>query len=193
MPLEDVPVITADGKHIYDMARRPIPGQTAGKENIWVADRVGDQWGDPRPLDAAVNALPHHWQFAVGSDGAVYFSSRWKGTSGLFVSRLTGGRYAEPVALDAPVRASGSEAMPFISSDGSYLLFQRGYDIYVSFRAAEGAWLPPAPLPAPVNTPDMELCPVVSPDGRYLFFMRSGHVYWVDAAVIEDLRPGSKR
>ena len=193
VPLEDVPVITADGKHIYDMARRPIPGQTAGKENIWVADRVGDQWGDPRPLDAAVNALPHHWQFAVGSDGAVYFSSRWKGTSGLFVSRLAGGRYAEPVALDAPVRASGSEAMPFISPDGSYLLFQRGYDIYVSFRAAAGAWLPPAPLPAPVNTPDMELCPAVSPDGRYLFFMRSGHVYWVDAAVIEDLRPGSKR
>jgi len=35
----------------------------------------------------------------------------------------------------------------------------------------------------------MELCPVVSPDGRHLFFMRSGHVYWVDAAVIEDLRP----
>jgi ankyrin repeat protein len=193
VPLEDVPVITADGKHIYDMARRPIAGQTAGKENIWVADRLGDQWGAPRPLDPSINALPHHWQFAVGSDRAVYFSSNWNGASGLFVSRPAGGRYEEPVALGAPVRASGREAMPFVAADGSYLLFQRNYDIYVSFRAAEGAWLPPAPLPAPVNTPDMELCPVVSPDGRYLFFMRSGHVYWVDAAVIEDLRPGARR
>jgi len=194
LPLEDVPVIAADGRRIYDMAKRPVPGQAdGGKENIWVAERVRDGWGDPRPLDPAINALPHHWQFAVGGDGAVYFASRWKGTSGLFVSRLAGGRYAEPAALDAPVRESGREAMPFISPDGSYLLFQRAYDIYVSFRAAEGAWLPPAPLPAPVNTPDMELCPVVSPDGRYLFFMRSGHVYWVDAAVIESLRPGAKR
>jgi len=37
----------------------------------------------------------------------------------------------------------------------------------------------------------MELCPVVSPDGRHLFFLRGG-VYWVDAAVIEDLRPNAK-
>jgi len=194
VPLEDVPVITADGKHIYDMARRPVPGEaSSGKENIWVADRVGDRWGDPRPLDPAINALPHHWQFSVGSDGAVYFSSRWKGSAGLFVSRLTGGRYAEPVALDAPVRASGSEAMPFVAPDGRYLLFQRNYDIHVSFRATDGTWLPPVSLPPPVNTPDVEVCPVVSPDGRYLFFMRSGHVYWVDAAVIEDLRPGPNR
>jgi hypothetical protein len=63
----------------------------------------------------------------------------------------------------------------------------------VSFRGEDGAWLPPVSLPAPVNTSDSELCPVVSPDRRYLFFIRSGHVYWVDAAVIEDLRPGSKR
>jgi hypothetical protein len=193
VPLEDVPVITADGRRIYDMARRAVPGQVVGKENIWVAERVGDGWGNPRPLDSAVNALPHHWQFSVGGDGAVYFSSNWKGASGLFVSRPAGGRYEEPVPIGAPVRASGREAMPFMAADGSYLLFQRNYDLHVSFRSAEGAWLTPVPLPASVNTSDMEVCPVVSPDGRYLFFMRSGRVYWVDAAVIEDLRPGAKR
>ena len=196
VPLEDVPVISADGRRIYDMARRPVPGQKeSGKENIWVADRAGAGWGDPRPLDAVVNALPHHWQFALGPDGAVPFNSRWKGASGLFISRLTEGRYAEPVALDAPVRVSGTEAMPFVAADGSYLLFQRTYDLHVSFRGADGAWLPPVPLPSPVNTSDSELCPVVSPDGRYLFFIRSGHVYWVDAAVIEELRqcPGCHR
>jgi hypothetical protein len=194
VPLEDVPVITADGKHIYDMARRAMPGQAAGtKENIWIADRAGDGWGDPRPLDPAVNALPQHWQFAVGPDRAVYFNSRWKGVSGLFVSRLVDGRYAEPVALEAPVRVSGTEAMPYVARDGSYLLFQRAYDLYVSFRGADGSWLAPVALAAPVNTPGMELCPVVSPDGRYLFFMRSYHVYWVDAAVIEDARTGAKR
>jgi hypothetical protein len=194
LPLEDVPVISADGRRIYDMARRPIPGEAGGgKENIWVAERVGDGWGDPQPLDRSLNALPHHWQFSVGRDGAVYVSSRWKGIAGLFVSRFADGRHREPVALGPPVSASGAEAMPFIAPDGRYLLFQREYDIYVSFRAADGTWLPPVSLPPPVNTPDMELCPVVSPDGRFLFFMRSGHVYWVDAAYVEDLAPASKR
>ena len=83
--------------------------------------------------------------------------------------------------------------MPFVAADGSYLLFQRHYDIHVSFRGPDGGWLAPTPLPSPVNTPEGELCPVVSPDGRYLFFMRSGHVYWVDASCIDNIRPGAKR
>jgi hypothetical protein len=193
VPLEDVPVISADGRRIYDMARRPVPGQATGKENIWVADRAGEGWGEPRPLDPAVNALPHHWQFSVGPDGAVYFNSNWKGATGLFVSRRVGGRHEEPVPLGAPVGASGREAMPFVAADGSYLLFQRNNDLHVSFRGPDGRWLVPVPLPPTVNTPEGELCPVVSPDGRYLFFMRSYHVYWVDAAIIEDLRPGAGR
>jgi hypothetical protein len=83
--------------------------------------------------------------------------------------------------------------MPFVAADGSYLLFQRNNDLHVSFRGPDGRWLAPVPLPPTVNTPEGELCPVVSPDGRYLFFMRSYHVYWVDAAIIEDLRPGAGR
>jgi len=34
VPLEDVPVITADGKHIYDMARRPVPGRPRQGEHL---------------------------------------------------------------------------------------------------------------------------------------------------------------
>jgi len=110
---------------MYDMARRQVPGEaSSGKENIWVADRAGDGWGNPRPLDPRSTRC-RTLAVLCGSDGSVYFNSRWKGSAGLFVSRLTGGRYAEPVALDAPVRASGSEAMPFVAPDGRYLLFQR--------------------------------------------------------------------
>jgi hypothetical protein len=194
VPLEDVPFISPDGARIYDMARRPRPGQNAtGKENIWVANRAGDRWGDPRPLDDTVNAPPHHWQFGVGRDGAVYFSSSWNGARGLFVSRLQDGRYAEPVPLGAPVSTTGNEAMPFLAPDGSYMLFQRDYDLHVAFCDETGAWTPPVRLPSPVNTTDAELCPVVSPDGRYLFFMRNGHVYWVDAAVINQQRSAGRK
>jgi len=189
--LEDVPIVSADGKRIYDMARRPLPGQAAAKENIWVADRVGEAWGEPRPLDGPVNAPPHHWQFALDKDGGVYFSSTWKDARGLFFSRLVNGRYTEAIPLGPPINTTGGESMPFVARDGSYLLFSRSYDIWVSFRGEGGAWMKPIALPATVNTPDVEICPVASPDGRYLFFLRGGP-HWVDAAVIEDLRPKGK-
>jgi hypothetical protein len=30
---------------------------------------------------------------------------------------------------------------------------------------------------------------IVSPDGRYLFFTNEGDIYWVDAEIIQQLRP----
>jgi hypothetical protein len=91
------------------------------------------------------------------------------------------------VPLDAPINANGSEGMPFIAKDGSYLLFSRDMDIWVSFRGPDGAWKAPVRLPSPINTEDAEICPTVSPDGRYLFFLR-GELMWVDARTIEPLR-----
>lgn len=190
-PMDDVPLVSADGRRLYDMSRRPLPGtvNAAPKENIWVAERAGTGWGEPRLLDQAVNALPQHWQFAVDKDGGVYFSSNWKGARGLFYSPWANGRHAEAVPLGASINANGSEGMPFMAKDGSYLLFSRDMDIWVSFRGADGAWKAPVRLPSPINTEDTEICPTVSPDGRYLFFLR-GELMWVDAGVIEELRAG---
>jgi ankyrin repeat protein len=190
----DVPVIARDGKRLYDMSRRTLPGQTTNtpKENIWVADRTGIGWSDPRPLDQTVNALPQHWQFAVDKDGGVYFASTWKGARGLFYSPLVNGRHGEAAPLGPAINVNGSEGMPFIAPDGSYLLFSRDMDIWVSFRGPDGGWKAPTKLPAPINTPDLEICPTVSPDGRYLFFLR-GKVFWVDAGIIEEIRTGHVR
>ena len=47
-----------------------------------------------------------------------------------------------------------------------------------------------------VNSASFEARPCVTPDGKYLFFTSNrtddkemGGIYWVDAAVIEDLKP----
>lgn len=89
-------------------------------------------------------------------------------------------------------------------------------DLYVSFRMPDGSWSEGRNLGETVNSRWTEYCPVVSRDGRYLFFTsyrvvredpspepltyerirglydepQSGHgdIYWVDAAVIEELR-----
>ena len=45
-----------------------------------------------------------------------------------------------------------------------------------------------------INTDKYERFPSVSPDGKFLFFGRNmpetfGDIFWVDAKVIEDLKP----
>ena len=90
-------------------------------------------------------------------------------------------------------------------------------DLYVSFRAEDGSWSPAINLGEEVNSRWTEYCPSVSPDGKYLFFTSyrvvrddssaapltydeiqrayqlpqsgMGDVYWIDAAILEALKP----
>ena len=72
-------------------------------------------------------------------------------------------------------------------------------DLYVSFRADDGAWTKPMNLGPAINSEHTDFCPMGTWDGRYLFFSRrvrrdldettAGDVYWVDAAVLDRFRP----
>ena len=191
--LDDVPFFHPGGTLLFDMARRPFPGgRDTGKENIWVWEKRAGEWTSPRPLDAIVNDLPHHWQFSVDREGSVYFSTNIPGSLGggdIYVSRLVDGRHQKPENVGAPINTPAAEGFPFIAPDGRYLLFGRDMDIYVSFRQKDGRWGEARRLGPEINTPGMELLPIVSPDGRYLFFTRSYGSYWVDAAVIDVVKP----
>jgi hypothetical protein len=190
--LDDVPFFHPDGTRLYDMARRPFPGgRDTGKENIWVWDKGPAGWSNPRPLDAAVNELPQHWQFSVDREGSVYFSTNIPGSLGqgdIYVARLANGRYQKPENIGAPINSPAGEGFPFIAPDSRYLLFERNFDIYASFRQKDGTWGAAKRLGPEVNTPGMEILPIVTPDGKYLFFSRNQQSYWIDAAVIEDLK-----
>ena len=90
-------------------------------------------------------------------------------------------------------------------------------DIYVSYRKKDKTWSEPINMGDKINSPYHEAAPYVSPDGKYLFFCsfrldpkpysdkkfkyrdiikmlsspgnRSGDIYWVDAEIIEELKP----
>jgi hypothetical protein len=199
---DDVPFFTADGKRIYFLSRRLLPGEKEGAtERIWLADRTKDGWSAPRPLDTAVNAHPMHWEFSLDRNGNLYFGGGGadsRGMSDIFLARFAGGKYERPVNLGDPINTAGEETTPFVAPDGSFLLFSRQFDLWVSFRGSGGAWAEPVKFGPGVNSPAIELCPMVTADGKYLFFLsqRDGesHVYWVSAAVIEKLRPaGAKK
>ena len=193
---DDVPFFSADGKRIYFISRRPLPGETQqGSEKIWYADRTANGWSEPQPLDSNVNSVSKHWEFSLDREGNVYFGGQAAdslGMNDIYLARFIDGKYEKPVNLGAPVNSAAGEETPFISPDGSYLLFSRQYDLWVSFRRADGSWAQPVKLGPEVNSPSIELCPIVTADGKYLFFLsqRDGesHAYWVRADVIEKAR-----
>lgn len=197
LAVEDVPLFSPDGSRFYDMANRPLAeGQAPGKENVWVWQRRDGGWADPRPLDAVVNRHPVHWQFGVDREQNLYLPLNVPGTLGrsdIYVFRFSGGKYLEPENLGPGVNTASSEECPFVAPDGSYLLFGRDSDLHVSFREKGGRWGTAVPLGPEVNTPALELLPVVSPDGKALFFLRGWAAWWVDAGVVERLRPPPRR
>jgi Tol biopolymer transport system component len=197
---DDVPFFSADGKRIYFISRRPLPGETQERrERIWFAERTGAGWSEPRPLDPNVNSVDKHWEFSLDREGNVYFGGQAADSFGMqdiYLARFSGGKYERPVNLGAPINSAAGEATPFIAPDGSYLIFEREYDLWVSFPGKDGAWSDPVQLGPEVNSPSVELCPIVTADGKYLFFLsqRDGesHAYWVSADVIEKARPGNE-
>jgi ankyrin repeat protein len=193
---DDVPFFPADGKRIYFISRRPLPDETQGRsERIWYADRTPAGWSEPRPLDPLVNEHAMHWSFSLDKAGNLYFGGQAPdslGLSDIYLARFAEGKYDKPVNLGPPISSAAEETTPFVAPDGSYLLFSRQFDIWVSFPGAGGAWSEPVKLGPEVNTQAIELCPVVTADGRFLFFLstRGGvsHAYWVRADIISRAR-----
>jgi ankyrin repeat protein len=199
---DDVPFFSPDGQRLYFISNRPFPGEKeARKESIWFVDKRSDGWSSPRPLDAVVNDHDMHWEFSLDGRGNLYFGGQGPDSLGMgdiYLARFVDGKYEKPVNLGKPVNSEGAETTPFIAPDGSYLLFSRQFDLWVSFRGDGGAWSEPIKLGPEVNSPSVELCPMITSDGKYLFFLsqRDGesHPHWVRADVVEKLRPeGRKR
>jgi hypothetical protein len=192
----DVPFFAPDGKRVYFMSAMPLPDDPQSrKERIWYADRTLEGWSEPKPVDPIVNDYPHHWQVSVDADHTIYFSSsvpEGHGEGDIYCSKLVGGKWQKPQNLGPPINTDKGEGMPFIAPDGSYLLFSRTYNLYISYRKEDGGWTEPVNLGTPINSPGIDICPIVTPDGKYLFFLsqRGGesHIWWVNAGFIKKLK-----
>jgi hypothetical protein len=175
----------------------------AKDSDIWYVERTeSGGWSEPTNLGALNGQGPDDYYTSISSDGTLYFSKfEAHGAGGdLHRSQLLDGAYGEPELLSAPLSTGSSEHDPFIAPDGSYLIFTSdrpgGYgegDLYISFRNSDGTWSDPRNMGDDINSPGYDFCAMLSPDGKYLFFTRTinrnGDIYWVDAAVIEELRP----
>jgi len=179
-----------EGRKLFFASNRPLQkgGPVRRDMDIWVVERTGDGWSDAWNLGAAVNGPSNEYMPTVDREGNLYFErfglnvARWKDRDYLPAEKITIPNVANP-------------GHPFIAPDGRYLLFDArgpGSDkslLFASFRLKNGVWSPAVRLFEDSDARNYESCPTVSPDRKFLFFGRDDDIYWVGAAVIENLRP----
>jgi ankyrin repeat protein len=189
------PVFSVDGKKLYFSTVRPrFEGAGGSDGNIWVVEREGPSWSEPRPLDEPVNTTGRESVMGITREGTLYFRRELD----FFRAKKKNGGFENPVKLDLKLETGARILALSVAPDESYLLMESrgggingGADLYVSFRRNDGSWTEGVSLGPEINAGGHERFPLVTPDGRYLFFLRvndGSDFFWVDAKVIENLR-----
>ncbi len=193
------PHISPDGKKVFFGSRRPKPGETDMNttSDIWAAEKTETGWSEPYYLDESINSTSPMY-VTTAANGTMYFTNNSKG--GIYRSKFVDGKYAEPEALPEEINYL-SCAHPYIAPDESYIIFdarqrtniQAPPDFYISFHLENGSWTKAVNMGDKINSEFGEICASVSSDGKYMFFESakagSMNIYWVDAKIIETLRP----
>ena len=169
-------------------------------------ERTNAGLSEPKSLGAPFKDIDI-MRLSGSSNGTLYFDTFTPELdTPLRYSRMIDGKYEQPKSLGPQFGIGKYNAHPFIAPDESYIIWdsrrESGYgtsDLYISFRAEDGTWGPAINMGDKINTVAAENHPNVSPDGKFIFFdRRNGEriygqkkvdIYWVDAQIIETLRP----
>ncbi|NQX82304.1 MAG: PD40 domain-containing protein [Flavobacteriaceae bacterium] len=168
-------------------------------------ERTDFGWSKVKSLGSPFEEIPI-MRLTSSSDGTYFFDEATRSGFGtLRYSQLIDGKREEPKALPEEINTGKWNAHPFIAPDESYLIWdgdrEDGYgdsDLYISFRQKDDSWGAAINLGDKINTEFEDAYGSISPDGKYFFFHRSrsssgggnkADIFWVDAKIIENLRP----
>ena len=180
-----------------------LTGRTILKENqppqveISIRKREGENWGISKMLVQGLRG-------SISNNGAVYatildFSKGFWGRIARYIPQdevYVGLEFLSEAVNDPRFSSDHSIVAP----DESFLIFSSKRDndskggLYISFRDEKGNWSQAQNLSAVLKTPQSgnEWLASFSSDGKYLFYNVSGDIYWVDAKIIDQLRPTNK-
>jgi hypothetical protein len=191
--------VSPDGNILF--FNRFNPNDKAIEDGIWMMRKTGDGWGKPIFVGKGMYATST-------LDGYIYLTDRSRPyeKQGIVRTRLVENRFTAfewqegGVNSPGPGRKAGRHS--YISPDESFIVFdsyKKGTDntgrLFVCFRDKDGSWSNAVDLGDEINIAPA-ICASLSPDGKYLFFGCNGgitnnknDIYWVDAKIIEDLKP----
>lgn len=166
-------------------------------------DRMGDGWSERKSLGPLFEREDWGIMRLSASAKGTYVFDDYKSNDVIRISTLKDGKRQAPIQMGPVVNTGKWTAHPFIAPDESYLIWdserEGGYgasDLYISFRQRDGSWGPAINMGDNVNSDKWDAYASVTPDGKYILFNRAidddydnVDIYWVDAKIIENLRP----
>lgn len=176
------PFISPGGTYLYFASTRPMPGTSDRTDyNIWTCEKVNGEWSNPIPLDAMINTEGDEFYPSVTRAGHLYFTAVREdgvGKEDIFISRLVGGVYQKPVALDSSINTETFEFNAFVSPDEDVLIFSSygrpddlgGGDLYISRKQTNGSWGKSENMGESVNSPKLDFCPFVDFERGNFYF-----------------------
>ncbi len=105
------------------------------------------------------------------------------GVCEIYLSKLSGGRWSDPISLNHNINEYGSSSKhPSLTAGGDTLFFTSdrdgsvgGMDIWMSLDAGYDTWGPAIHLGNEINTPFDERSPMYDTKSKALFFSSNGH------------------
>ncbi len=166
-------------------------------------DRMGDGWSERKSLGPQFDREEWGIMRLTASSEGTYVFDDYKSGDVIRISTLKNGKREAPKKMGPIVNTGKWTAHPFIAPDESYLIWDSereggygGSDLYISFRQGDGSWGPAINMGDSVNSDKWDAYASVTPDGKYITFNRAINddyknvdIYWVDAKIIETLRP----
>jgi Tol biopolymer transport system component len=201
---EGQPCFTPDGKRLFYMSCRPLPGENTINRlpHLWFVDKTNTGWSEPQYCASTIDEH-RPAQISIANDGTVYFVSNTQRK--IFFAEPENGVYSDPQFLPCGVNDLVPVGHPAISPDESYIVVDRAYrdnnklvsDLYISFKSPDSTWTVPESMreTLKMNDSDVYAAPRITYDGKYLFFEKyvrktdKSDIYWVDAKIIEKLKP----
>ncbi len=184
-PRKGTPTLSPDGQYMF-----------FGRS---YKERTNTGWSEPKRLGADFEDI--RIMRVTASAKGTYVLDEAVENSVLRISKLVNGVRQAPTPLPKEINTGKYNAHPFIAPDESYIIWdgqrdneERNADLFISFKTKDGAWGEAIKMGNGINTPASEFAAQVTPDGKYLFFNRNigkdnVDTFWVDARVIEKLRP----
>ncbi len=167
-------------------------------------DRTSEGWSERKSLGPSFEEILI-MRLTVSSKETYVFDEVGmpNGDGVIRYSRLIDGEREAPRAFGKEINTGRMNAHPFIAPDESYLIWdgerEEGFgdsDLYISFKQKDATWGPAINMGDKINSAYWDAYASVTPDGKYILFNRGMDdendnidIYWVDAKIIETLRP----
>lgn len=185
------PVFSPDGNALYiEYGRDPF--DIDSDADIYVVERAGGEWSDPKPISPLINSSSMERLHCVTRDGSIYFSrDPMTAREEVYVSRWVNGKFTAPEKLGKSYNSDGYELAIVVAPDEEYMLIDTlnarhtSSELSILYKKPDGTWTERIRVEPPRHCGGFL---ALSPDGKYLFFLNEA-ICWMSTSFVEELKP----